>query len=73
MRAGSGQWAPMLIFFDPPEPDVPALKSRAGIRDYLALAAVILAILVSLAGVCLVVVEASSSPSQTGRVTIAAT
>ncbi|HEY2630383.1 MAG TPA: hypothetical protein VGI57_14730 [Usitatibacter sp.] len=62
----------MLIFLDPPEPPVPERKPRARRRDYLALAAVVLAILVSLAGVCLVIVEASASPSTVGRVTIAA-
>jgi hypothetical protein len=62
----------MLIFLDPPEPNVPERKPRARRRDYVALAAVILAIIVSLAGVCLVIVEASAGPAPVGHVTIAA-
>ncbi len=39
---------------------MPKREPRAGPRDYVALAAVVLAILVSLAGVCLVIVEVSA-------------
>jgi hypothetical protein len=62
----------MLIFLDPPEPMAPERKPRNNVRDYLALAAVILAIIVSLAGVCLVIAEASTGVPQAGRVKIAA-
>lgn len=62
----------MLIFLDPPQSEAPKREPRAGSRDFLAVAAVILAIVVSLAGVCLVIIEASAGPSPTSRVTIAA-
>jgi hypothetical protein len=62
----------MLIYLDPPEPELQERHPRTRRRDYLALAAVVLAILVSLAGVCLVIVEASAGPAAVGHVTIAA-
>ena len=61
----------MLIFLDPPESRAPERKHRARRRDYIALAAVILAIIVSLAGVCLVILEASAGPEPVRHVTIA--
>ena len=65
-----GQYAPMLIFLDPPEPPIPERKKRGRRRDYIALAAVVLAILVSLAGVCLVIVEASAGSVPAGHLTM---
>jgi len=50
----------MLIFLDPPDEVREARSPRARPRDYVALAAVVLAIVVSVAGVCLVIVEASA-------------
>ena len=57
----------MLILMEPPEQDrTEGARKRRLRRDYIALAAVILAIVASLAGVALVVLEASAQPPRVG-------
>jgi hypothetical protein len=45
---------------------------KAGAKDYIAIAAVVLAIVVSLAGACIVITHADSEPPHMRRLTLAA-
>ncbi|HTS85968.1 MAG TPA: hypothetical protein VMG61_12745 [Usitatibacter sp.] len=62
----------MLILMEPPEQDSPeGTRKRRLRREYIALAAVILAIVASLAGVALVILEASAEPPRIGHLAAA--